>query len=157
MQLKADRLQMEDVPASTPPPSPTFEFVWAYLVYLVEPTVENINLIADVFHLLPWLKGDRTNEHRTWNESCINRHISTSFLPFLDPFLSPWHRRLWLQIQTIMSRKYTINTSTLLSQKKTCLVANYTVSIPRWIIPQSPTLSLRTQSIGSWAVYFLSP
>ena len=25
MQLKADRLQMEDVPASTPPPSPTFE------------------------------------------------------------------------------------------------------------------------------------
>ena len=27
MQLKADRLQMEDVPASMPPPAPTFEFV----------------------------------------------------------------------------------------------------------------------------------
>jgi sec1 family domain-containing protein 1 len=27
MQLKADRLQMEDVPASMPPPSPTFEIV----------------------------------------------------------------------------------------------------------------------------------
>jgi hypothetical protein len=44
MQLKADRLQMEDVPASTNPTQ------WQLLtaVYLLEPTADNINLIGDV-------------------------------------------------------------------------------------------------------------
>jgi sec1 family domain-containing protein 1 len=44
MQLKADRQQMEDIPASM------FNLVVFFLivVYLIEPTPENINLIADV-------------------------------------------------------------------------------------------------------------
>lgn len=44
MQLKADRLQMEDVPTSTNPTR------WQLLtaVYLLEPTADNINLIGDV-------------------------------------------------------------------------------------------------------------
>ena len=44
MQLKADRQQMEDIPASM------FNLVVFFLivVYLIEPTPENINMIADV-------------------------------------------------------------------------------------------------------------
>src|SRR5579859_3124795 len=43
MHLKANRHPMEDVPASIPMPRKSL-----MLVYLVEPTAENINLIADV-------------------------------------------------------------------------------------------------------------
>ena len=101
-------------------------------------------------------RGSCTNRDRTWNESSIIRLISTSFPPSLDRFSSPWPRRLRLQIQTLLSHKYMINTSTLLSQKKTCLVVNYTVSILHSILLQSPILSSRIQSIVLWAVYFLS-
>ena len=45
MQLKADRLQMEDVPASTH----SLKFLFLIVtVYLIESTEENINLLADV-------------------------------------------------------------------------------------------------------------
>jgi sec1 family domain-containing protein 1 len=46
MQLKSDRQQMEDVPASSP-----FD-TRLTIVYLLEPTAENVNIIADVCLLL---------------------------------------------------------------------------------------------------------
>lgn len=58
MQLKADRQQMEDVPASTSQNSVT------HVVYLVEPTEENINLIATVLSLSVLITGLATKHIR---------------------------------------------------------------------------------------------
>jgi sec1 family domain-containing protein 1 len=51
MQMKADRQQMEDVPASTSQNSVTD------IVYLVEPTEGNISLIANVLPLFALTEG----------------------------------------------------------------------------------------------------